>query len=435
MILAVVAAVISRYWGSVHPAGVWVFVLMTHGMLVYFFGEGLQQLAMIVGLVVAPIMVLGGGGFRSDVAVVSAMAMFLLAVLLSFLTSGGGYESFYKLITYIKPLAVCFLVSGVVRYKAQLAILSRYLILAAVIGSIFNIYQQITGTQLNYNVWDKSLSRAASLAGDPNDTALLMLGTIPLVYFNIIQAKRLPERVLYLSTAALIAIGIVLTGSRAGFLVLVLLMLGLMLHRPGAPRYNLMNVPSIRNVALVTVFGIACLVAAPGYYWSRMETLVSGKEVGQSESLYDREFLLKRGFEIWCEHPVLGVGPGQFHFAVYGENPLARKGHEKKVVAHNMYIEFMVEFGLLGFTSFMAIVAIAFSRLRKLDVTTFASGEFRYIGYAYGAALAGMLVMGATLSQGYNPVLWFFLGCGLSAGFMLHKESGTVQQHSHFNFA
>lgn len=407
------AVMLAAIWGSAHVFGVWAFVLLVHGMLVYWFGESLQQLSLIVGVLAVSLALIGKREFSARLLPACLIVGFLLAVMLSFLVTWGDESTLAKVITYVKPLAVCFLLTGLVKSDRELYVIATYVLAAAAIGSLFNVYQQVTGTQVNANEWNSALSRTASLRADPNDTAMLLLSALPLAYMKVMNSSGF-WRSSWLALSGLIVVGVVLTGSRGGFVVLAIIVIALLVHRPNAVRGKIIGMPSAPKLVTVALLALVGIALAPDYYWDRMGTLVSGKEIGQSESLYNRKLLLDRGIEAWMDNPVVGVGPGQYHQAVHGRDMLSAGETGNKVVAHNMYLEFLVEFGLVGFFIFMAIGSVAVTRLFRFDMANRSERHLRSVGYGYALGLLAMLVMGLTLSQGYNPVLWFYLGLGLA---------------------
>ena len=401
--------------------GLWVFVLMTHGMFVYFFGEGLRHLPMYMGFIVISLLVINGGNYQLSKGSLILVLSFLFTILISFLVNEGDASSINKIIMYAKPMLVCLVVAGYIKGFKDVDSIAFYIILAATIGSIFNIYQQVYGIQLSANEWDSSLSRAAGLRGDPNDTAMLLGMATPFVYFKYINGNKKNHKLFYGLCAALIVIGIVLTGSRAGFLVMAGIAGAIMIHKPKASRLKIFNWPTPRNIMIIFVLLVMAVFLAPKYYWERMATLISGEEMGASQSLYSRGYLLQKGFGIWLSNPIIGVGPGKFHEAMYGDQVVKIEA-KKQAVAHNMYIEFLAEFGIVGFIAFMGIVTLSIRRLLRLDKYLYRTSSYEHIGYMTALSLLSMLVFGFTLSQGYNSVMWFIIAIGISSGNWISAE-------------
>lgn len=388
---------------------------MTHGMLVYFLGSDVQHAPMYCGVWVFMMLLVRPPGFRWDGTTIILISAFAALINLSFVISGADGTYTGRLVQYIKPLLLCLIATGAVLSRSELSKVSMYLLSSAVLGAGFNIYQQYTGTQVVYDEWDPLLSRAASLSADPNDTAMLMLAAVPFAALKVVRRGPFMHRFAYAGVTALIVGGIVLTGSRAGFIILLLVALSILIVSPCRKRLTLVLPSRAKMFTVLAGVFVAVLFFAPSYYWPRIATLITGKEVGSATSLYNRQQLLSKGMDAWLQNPLLGVGPGQYYTVLNGSNTVYQG--ERGSVAHNMYIEFLVEFGLLGLCAFLAIIVTAWLRLvRSLDVDLDEVGTTASVGYGYAIAFAAMLGMGFTLSQGYNPILWLFIGFGLAIG-------------------
>lgn len=416
--LLVIVGIRSR----ANALGIWLSVLMTHGIFVHFFGSLLQHLPFYMGLFVVPIAIISRSGIKFDFFPFVLLSIFFTLICISFFVNSGSDYSFQKIIVYAKPMFVCLIILACIRDINSMFLIAKYIVISVTVGGLFNIYQNFTGEYLNLNEWDHSLSRAAGLRLDPNDTAMLMLIAIPLIYYFSINSKVKVTKLTALISALITIFGIVLTGSRAGFAVMVFIGISLIFHNPENNKSKLLSWPSKKNLGIFLIGIIIVAIAAPSYYWERVYTLVSKEEVGQSQSLYHRYDLLIKGFELWKTNPIIGVGPGNFNEAFVSSDLGYTQELSQKtttIVAHNMYIEILAEFGIIGFFVFLTICFFSLKNLFMLDRKKFLCDEkdqkYRFIGYAYGLSLMSMLLMGLTLSQGYNSVFWFIVGIALSA--------------------
>lgn len=385
-----------------HAFGVWLAILMSHGVIVHYLGPGATNLPLFVGLALVPFLLWNKNGFYLDALPLFLLGLFLTVGAFSALVNGGDFGAIKKLTVYGKPILLCVLIMGGIEDRRTFLVIAGYIIASGVFGGLFNAYQQVLGMQLAQS-WDPSLSRAAGLRGDPNDTAMLLLLTLPLAYVWLINAQGLRRKAPAAASLLIIAAGVILTGSRAAFLVLAIVGLLLTFHQAHLRARRVFALPGPKKLITAALVVAAAALTAPGYYWERVGTLVTGVEVGGAESLYGRQQLLKSSFDVWLNHPLLGIGPGEFRRTAGN-------------VAHNMYLEFLAEFGFIGAMAVFGIFCIAMVRLAKLD-TRFArsAGETRHLGFGYAVGLFAMLMMANTLSQGYNSVFWFVIGLGLAA--------------------
>lgn len=411
ILITLIILILISLKSYIHGLGAWLFILVTHGIFVYFGGESLTHLPLYAGLVVISILLITGPRMKPPLNAWLLIALFFTVMTASFISNGGGWDSANKLQAYFKPLVVALIVSAIVQRVKAADILVNYFIAAAVLGGLFNIYQQIFGVQLTINEWDESLNRAAGLRGDPNDTAMLLLPAIPLLYYKLINKSKNTIKRLYMISVVIVVAGIVVTGSRAGFAAMLFSGIAIIFHQPKRMKPNIINMPSKKNILMVLIFLLVAVIAAPSYYWDRMKTLTTGEEIGSSNSLYNRLYLLEGGVKVWIENPVLGVGPGNFDKALFGEDIYS----DKKAVAHNAFVELLAETGFLGFIFFVSICFFAVHSCLVSDRKFLSGVENRYIGYSWSGAIVLMLMMCMTLSQGYNSVLWFAIGLGFSS--------------------
>ncbi|MBV5330056.1 MAG: O-antigen ligase family protein, partial [Chlorobium sp.] len=207
------------------------------------------------------------------------------------------------------------------------------------------------------------------------------------------------------------------TGSRAGFLATFVIAMLVLLHNYKKLKPTFFSFPKPKKIALMILLCIVAASFAPSYYWERINTLKSGKEVGQSKSLYSRTILLERGLQVWMENPLLGVGLGNFGqaFIQGGGKKQLYKGPSKEAVAHNMYLELLVETGLIGCLLFLSISLVSLVGFFRIDSSRYNGGSYKSMGYGFTVSLLSMLLFGLTLSQGYNSILWYLLGMGMAA--------------------
>lgn len=131
----------------------------------------------------------------------------------------------------------------------------------------------------------------------------------------------------------------------------------------------------------------------------------------------DRRALMKIGLEMWKSEPLVGVGLGTFM------HNFDRFRHDKKSYpwgvsyAHNCYLQTLSETGLLGFLSFLFLIAAIFfksiAKLKKL-----VPGFERVLGFSLLAALSAYLAHSAFDTNLYSldigMLYWLLLGLSQS---------------------
>ncbi len=121
------------------------------------------------------------------------------------------------------------------------------------------------------------------------------------------------------------------------------------------------------------------------------------------------------------DHPLLGIGWGAY-FMVYPNYDYYMQGHFIKIVhAHNMYLNFMAEIGLVGFTSFMiyyfGVIYKAFSSAKK-----YAQSLIGGILLGIGLGMSALALNGLTDYVMFNTELSMLVWLFAAVAVMLSKE-------------
>mgnify|MGYP001560172446 CR=1 FL=1 len=78
-------------------------------------------------------------------------------------------------------------------------------------------------------------------------------------------------------------------------------------------------------------------------------------------SVKSRLGIWKSSFESILQHPLLGVGIGNYPVVLNEDISAAKKGAS----AHNLYLDIASEMGLLGLAAFLLIILSIFKKIRK----------------------------------------------------------------------
>lgn len=128
------------------------------------------------------------------------------------------------------------------------------------------------------------------------------------------------------------------------------------------------------------------------------------------------------GLEMWADHPLVGVGPDNFelNYQVYSQ-AIGIDPRPQRRGAHNLYLEWLAETGLLGALAFLGVVALALTGAwrarRQLE------GREALLGEGLLVALGAFLACALTLHTSYARYQWIFLGLGLAAGCLARRPA------------
>jgi len=188
--------------------------------------------------------------------------------------------------------------------------------------------------------------------GDENDFALVMNMAIPFAYFMFLETDSLRKKVFYLLAVGLFIAANVASLSRGGFVGLIPV-IGYCWYK--TPKKVLATVLIVMMLGILSFFATA-------KYWDEMETIKEEKiDHGTGKA---RWYSWKVGWRMFLDHPVMGVGPGNFgiqfpnyvlpndSYRFYADDPMRSWGR----AAHSVYFTVIPELGLIGIFLFGAML-------------------------------------------------------------------------------
>jgi len=240
----------------------------------------------------------------------------------------------------------------------------------------------------------------SSAVGDPNALAGLTVGLLPFLLAAIRFSRGILARLLLLPILPLAIATVVVSGSRASMLALAAVGIYFVFRS----KHKALSFACYVALALVIWVGM------PEQYQQRYLSparYAQGEEMDASNELRLRVW--KAGWRMFLDHPVLGVGAGQFQTA-YGTVYSGRE-HGPWMQPHNLLIQVGCELGLVGLVVFgyfvFQIVKANRSILRLKGRSAY---KVNYeVGVACGALLAGVAVVSVFGHTLYRPY-WYLLG-------------------------
>jgi len=256
---------------------------------------------------------------------------------------------------------------------------------------------------------------------DANDMATLIATAMPFALYFLLGQRRPIVRILAVVGLAILAVGLIRSGSRGGFIALLAVAIFVLLgFTTVSARARLMGLVAI----LAVVFG-----AASDRYW-QMQTIFNPQQDYNLTSNEGRIKVWKRGLAYMIDNPVLGVGGQNFAVAEGTISPLARLQERGRGVrwgaAHNTFIQVGAELGVPGLLLFIGLIATAFGSLRRVTRLARRSGpaaaDLSRLAQALTAALIGFVTGSFFLSLAYHDILYTLLAFTLA----LAKIGGSL---------
>ncbi len=245
----------------------------------------------------------------------------------------------------LSALAALFPPLAVLLVAAQASLRGRRLALLSVVGIalgsvVLGLLQQLSGNGTALQPYElTNPGMATGLFANRNHLATLLLAAMPCA------ALVLSARAVVLAVCAVLAGGVVLTGSDAGaVLVLPMLAASLLYVRPLWP---------VGRGAMVVGLGLAAAVAAALGLW-QLQRLAAEPPAGGAEQ--HRPAIIATTLAATRDYLPLGSGGGSFQRIYPRYEDPARADPEYRNHAHSDYAEVALEYGLPGAALALAVL-------------------------------------------------------------------------------
>ncbi len=305
-------------------------------------------------------------------------------------------------------ISATFLATNIV-----LCVLSYYLVIAccssilnikiAVLSLIFTLFI-MTITSNVYKGEDRWMSATASY--DPNDTALILVVALPFILFLIPRTAGF-LRIFLLIMVPTFTFAITRTGSRGGFIALVVVTI-LIIFRA--------NVQTSRKLLFSFVLLAVFSSLSTAGYMDRISTIWSGEKDYNYTDTFGRKQVWERGLQLALNKPLMGVGPGCYEMASGLKFADDIGGFAWKGTAHNSYLLIGAETGIFGLVFYILFLLSAVRDMRKIQIAAAAESleEDVWLAKALEASIVGFIVAAFFLSQCYNFTSYFLVGMAVA---------------------
>jgi probable O-glycosylation ligase (exosortase A-associated) len=340
-----------------------------------------------------------------------SLALFLLVSLVSSFFAAYPANTWPTLIDALKWGVVFFLVSRVLTGSWRLRIFTFLLLLLNL-----RLAQFAVRTYLYYGTVALGSESVAMVGGgttdffgNSNDFGVAMAVVLPLAGSLFYGEKGKLARLFLLTCFGAILIAMLLSGCRGALVgTTAAVLVGAVLTRKKLPVFL---------VGSLIVLGTLFLLPE-----GNRERLRSAFNWESDHTATSRIRLWKAGLWMFRDHPLVGVGPGNFgpHYrdTYFGSDP-----YPKVWAPHSIYIQALAESGLLGTIPMLFLWYFALRlngrtrrQLRDLGMQSHQVFEYR-LALGLELSLVAYMVCGAFLTVLYYPHFWYLLG--MSVG--LHR--------------
>lgn len=349
---------------------------------------------------------------------------YFMAVIVSYLVAFDKTEAMLEITDLGKDIVIIYCILFALRQPKTWKQTAWLMIITTVLLCLLSVYQFVTN---NYNQtffllasiqMDKALGsspipRIGGPINAPNLWAQVLVAMSTLIVFRLFHEKPLVKKL-----AAILMLGIVLyvvlnTYSRGAYLVLAINAVLLLFEF--RKQFNPM-VPIVCAVLLILTIPFL-----PATYRDRFTSLfVVTEENGiyQDTSLRGRSSEMLTGLAMFAEHPIFGVGAGNYETNYQRYAQLV--GIEFRAEArepHSLYIQLLAETGILGAATFIAMILFLLDALnracRALEAWPQLADWLPWISAMRFAILSYMLTS-IFLHNAYIRYFWIFVAMALA---------------------
>lgn len=252
---------------------------------------------------------------------------------------GGSVE---ELITFLKVGAIFLLMVNTVTSPRRIERITWVIILAFGYVCTRAVLDYMSGVNLVEG--NRIRGVLGGFFANPNDLALNIVTFLPIGFMYIKRRGPLLKRAVTLGVVLLMCATLVFTKSRSGMV--------------GATAMILVFAVVSRSVTPATVLaavvgGMALVPILPATFWDRMTSIADASK-DPTGSREERRMLLERSWQAFLDHPITGVGAGQFkHYRTGDQSETWR-------VTHNAFTQVAAEIGVFGLIAFVYLIVRGF---------------------------------------------------------------------------
>jgi putative inorganic carbon (hco3(-)) transporter len=349
---------------------------------------------------------------------------YFMVVIASFLVASDKNRAMSDITDLGKDIVIIYCILFALRHSRTWKHTNWLILVTTTMLCLLSVYQLVT------NNYDQTFFRLASIQMDralavsstpriggpinaPNLWAQVLVALSTILVFRIFYEKQPIVKL-----AAVVMLGIMLyivlnTYSRGAYLVIAIdAVLLLFMFRK---RFNPMI---LLAGTVIVIFTIPFLPTTYRERFTSLFIVTSQDGIYQDTSLRGRSSEMLTGLAMFAEHPILGVGAGNYptNYQRYAQ----LIGIEFRTEArdpHSLYVQLLAETGILGTIAFLGIVFFLFDALNKacaaIEKSPRLADWLPWIS-SYRFAILSYLLTSIFLHNAYIRYLWILIAMALT---------------------
>jgi probable O-glycosylation ligase (exosortase A-associated) len=238
---------------------------------------------------------------------------------------------------YLRMIIMCLLIPVLVTKEEEFREL--FLVTAGSLGFLgfwWGLTAGMRGMRIYYG--------PGGFIGDNNGFAIALVMVVPFCWHARTLVKAAWAKMVFAAMMAGSIVTIVLTFSRGGAVALAVSLL-LLISR---------SKNRVRSLVLIGLALLPVLGMVGAAYSERLSTIETYEE---DASAVSRIVQMQIAYEIWKQHPVLGIGIGDLNY-LYASRPYLTR-EDANVIVHNSFLQVLVHTGIFGFLCYLLMLLIA----------------------------------------------------------------------------
>jgi probable O-glycosylation ligase (exosortase A-associated) len=280
--------------------------------------------------------------FRADVVILMLLVAWATLTLPFSMWPSGSLNELTS--QFIKSAIAFLLLSHALTNMRQLWGLAWCLVLCSIPLATTAVSNYLGGVYMGANT-TRVVGYEAGLTGNPNDMALMLNLILPLCVALFLGTKKMLVKLLLAAIAGMIVAAVVITFSRAGFIMLVFIAM--------TYAWRLRNRPQRIWIPVVLAVGVLALPLVPQNFYDRVSTILNYEE-DQTNSAQHRLADMLTAARVAASNPIKGAGLGVGHLA------LNEARGERWQLVHNLYLQVAVDLGIIGLLLYLALMIQCF---------------------------------------------------------------------------
>lgn len=312
------------------------------------------------------------------------VALLGLLILFGGICTGGSQDSFKTAAMYFAFLLLYFLIVNSYIRKTWIYRGLKLIVISTGIVAILGVLEDgmIGSSFVDMSIFSDIGARISAFLGNPNMLAAYLVIVLPIALGEVAVAGRWSTRLWYIFCSVAICVCIVMTWSRSAWLGMAVALVAFMLACDF--RTGWLVVGAAATVPIWIGF-------VPDSLIRRLSSILA---VSESDLSY-RMNIWRGVTRMIGDHLISGVGVGEEAFknayVLY-----AVSGTEAAVHSHNLYLQVLLELGIVGIV-ILALIVVMFAQRCSSEISDLKRGSKTRIMISAGfSGISGVLIMGLT---------------------------------------